>query len=206
MHFVYFAELKLDRFYDFLAERTEEATTRKMVKGIEGKVGAKGKGKIGKLLAMLGLGEVEIEAEVSTSGKLSFEKEIVLKFTPAQKLKALLLKLISENKLVALSSDSDLSILPEEGMPVFFSARFKTDYDRRPEADVEKKRAAILTGKLGDFSVEIQASLQHMESENAWRRWKSPKKMVGFGTLIGADGDEMQLEFDPIVLGYAQPS
>ncbi len=206
MHFVYFAEQKLERFYDFLVERTEDITTRKSVKDVEGKAGAKGKAKVGKVLSMLGLGEIEIEADVSASGRLSFQKEIVSKFTAPQKLKALLLKLNSEDKLVALSNKEDLTVVPEEGTPVFFSVRLETDYDRRSEPDIEKKRAAVLTGKIGDFVVEVQASLEYMESENAWRRWVRPRKMVGFATLIGVDRNEMLLEFDPIVFAYAQPS
>lgn len=205
MHFVYFAEQKLERFYDFLVERTEESTVKKTGKHVEGKAAATGKGKIGSLFAMLGLGEIKIEAEVSASGKLSFEKEVVTKFTAPQKLKALLLKLNSEGKLLALSADANPDILLKEGSPVLFSVRLKTDYDRRSEADIEKKRAVVLTGKLGDFSVEVQASLQHMVSENAWRRWGHLNEMVGFGTLIRVCANEKLLEFDPIVLGYAQP-
>jgi hypothetical protein len=32
MHFVYFAEQKLERYYDFLVERTEEKTTKEVLK------------------------------------------------------------------------------------------------------------------------------------------------------------------------------
>ncbi|MHC4664366.1 MAG: hypothetical protein ACYS9T_00215 [Planctomycetota bacterium] len=206
MHFVYFAEKKLERFYDYLVERTEEKITKRKVKGVEGKVRGKGKAKVGKLLAMLGLGEMEVEAEVSTAGKLSFQTDIVAKFTAAQKVKALVLKLNCEEKLVALSASADLSNFPKEGSPIFFTARLKTDYNRRSEVDVERTQAAILAGEIGDASVEIQASIEYMESKNAWRRWQSPTKMVGFGTVIGAYADKKLLEIDPIVLGYAWPS
>jgi hypothetical protein len=206
MHFVYFAQEKLERFYDFLVERTEQSVTKKSVKGVEGKVGAKGKAKLGKLLSLLGIAELEIEAEVSATGKLSFERDVVTKFTAPQKLKALLLKLNCEDKLVALTDSSELEDLPEEGSPTFFTARLKTDFERRPKEDVEKTAAAVLTGHIGEVSVEIQASIQYMESDNAWRRWGHPKQMVGLGTLIGSYEDEKLLEFDPIVLAYAQPS
>ena len=204
MHFVYFAEQKLERFYDFLVERTEEATARTLIKDVETKAAAKGKAKIGELLSRLGLGGIEIGADVSASGKLSFENQIVSKFTAPQKLRPLP-KLDSEDKLVALSSKADLTAVPEEGTPVFFSARLKTDYDRRSETDIERKRAVVLTGRMGDFAIEVQASLEYMVSPNAWRRWERPRQMVGFATLIGVDHNERSLEFDPIVLAYAQP-
>jgi hypothetical protein len=206
MHFVYFAEQKLERFYDFLVERTEMATTKRTVSNLEMGAGVKGKGEIGKLLAMLGLAKIAIEAEVSATGKLSFDREVVSRFTPPQKLKALLLKLSSENRLVELTVDGDLHSLPEEGAVVLFSTRLKTDYDRRSDIDVERKGAAVLTGKLGDFRAEVQASLRYMESENAWRRWEQPRRMVAFATLIGVNENDRLLEFDPIVIGYAQPS
>ena len=38
MNFVYFAEKKLERFYNFVVERTEEKTTKVVLK--EGSVGA----------------------------------------------------------------------------------------------------------------------------------------------------------------------
>ncbi len=205
MHFVYFAEQKLERFYDFLVERTEETVANTTGKEVEGKAAFKGKGTIGSLLAMLGLGQIEIEAEVSTSGRLTFHNELITKFTAAQKLKALLLKLDSEGKLLVLSAGANPGGFLKEGTPVLFSARLKTDYHRRPEVDVETKRAAILTGSVGAFSIEVQASLQHMESENAWRRWGYLKEMVGFGTLIGVCASKRLLEFDPIILAYAQP-
>jgi len=206
MHFVYFAQEKLERFYDFLVERTEQSATKKSVTGVEGKAGAKGRTKLGKLLSLLGIAELEIEAEVSATGRFSFEHDVVTNFTATQKLKALLLKLDCEDRLVALSGSADLAVLPDEGSPTLFTARLKTNFNRRTEEDVEKKDAAILTGHIGEVSVEIQASTQYMVSKVAWRRWKRPSKMVGFGTLIGSNEDEQLLEFDPIVLAYAQPS
>jgi hypothetical protein len=41
VHFVYFAENKLARFYDHLVERTEEKTTNIALREGEGKVGVK---------------------------------------------------------------------------------------------------------------------------------------------------------------------
>lgn len=41
MHFVYFAEQKLERFYDFLVERTEEKTTNEVLKEGSGQTDVK---------------------------------------------------------------------------------------------------------------------------------------------------------------------
>jgi hypothetical protein len=206
MHFVYFADKKLERFYDFLVERTEETMTNRTIKGMEGNAEAKGKGKIGKVLSLLGLADVELEARVSAAGKLSFEREVVTTFTPPQKLKALLLKLHSEDRIAILSPDALSSDIPQEGTPAFLWASLKTDYGRRSEDDIWRKRSAILTGSTGAFEVEVQASIAYMESEGAWLRWDRPRQMAGFGTLIGVDVQKLRLELDPIVLAYAQPA
>ena len=86
MHFVYFAEQKLERFYDDLVERTEDTTTKQVLKEGSGLVDVKGKGTLGSILAYFGLASLEVEANISASGKVSFSKEVVSQFTPPQKL------------------------------------------------------------------------------------------------------------------------
>lgn len=205
MHFIYFAEKKIERFYDFLVNRTEETVTKKTIKEVEGKAEAKGKGKIGKVLALLGLADVELEVGVTAGGKISIEREVVEAFTQAQKLKALLLKLHSEDRLAILAQDALSSDAPEEGMAVVLYGALKTDYGRRSEDDIWRTHSAILTGSTGSFIIEVQASTTYMESEGAWLRWSHPTKMVGFGTLTRVDMGELRLELDPIALAYAQP-
>jgi hypothetical protein len=55
MHFIYFAEKKLEFFYDFLVERTEENTTKVVLKEAEGKAAIRSKGTLGSILSKLGL-------------------------------------------------------------------------------------------------------------------------------------------------------
>ena len=204
MHFVYFAQKKLERFYDFLVERTEEKTTRSTLKQIEAKVGVKGKGTLGSILARLGLASVEVEADVSASGEVSFSKEIVSEFTSVQKLKALLFKLDSEGSLADLNTHIETDSLPKVGTRVVFAIWLQTDTGKRPEAEIVKTGAAILSGGTNGYTVEIQASLEFMESENAWRRLQpKPRFIAGFGTLIGVDLETHLAEIDPIVFAYA---
>lgn len=205
MHFVYFAEQKLERFYDFLVERTEEKTTKVVLKEGSAQTEVKGKGTLGSILAHLGLASLEVEANVSASGKLSFSKEIVSEFTPSQKLKALLLKLKDDGRIVDLNDKS--AGLPKVGIPVVFSLWIQVDAAKRSESKIEKTGAVILIGNIDNNRVEIQASLQFMQSENAWRRLQSKRFIAGFGTLIGANAEERLVEIDPIVFQYAiEPS
>jgi len=203
MHFVYFAEQKLERFYDFLVERTEEKTTKAVLKEGSGQADFKGKGTLGSILAHLGLASLEIEANVSASGKLSFSKEVVSKFTPSQKLKALLLKLNNEGRIADIN-DKTVNLL-KVGSPVVFATWIKVDTTKRSESKIEKTGAAILAGHAENFKIEIQASLKFMESENAWRRLESKRFITGFGTLIGIESEEHLVEIDPIVVAYAEP-
>ena len=83
----------------FLVERTEETTTKQFLREGSGKADVKGKGTLGSILAYFGLASLEVKANVSASGKVSFSKEVVSEFTPPQKLKALLLKLTSERRI-----------------------------------------------------------------------------------------------------------
>ncbi len=201
MHFVYFAEQKLERFYDFLVERTEEKTIKTTVKEGEGTAGVKGKGTLGSILAHLGLASLEVEANVSASGKLSFSKEIVSGFTPPQKLKALLLKLKSVDRIVDLNTADSL---PKVGEPAVFAAWMKTDTSKRSEAEIERTGAAFITGGTDRYVIEIQASIEFMESGNAWRRLQSKRYIAGFGTLIGTNQEGHLAEIDPIVFAYAK--
>lgn len=206
MNFLYFAEKKLERFYDFVVERTEEKTTKVIVKEVEGQMGLKGKGTLGSILAQLGLASVEVEADVSASGRLSFSKEIVSQFTGPQKLKALLLKLDIDGRLANLNASIRKQSLPKEGMSVVFTTWLQADIAKRNESEIERIKAAIFTGKVDSYTIEIQSSLVCMSSENAWRRLQSrPRFVAGFGTLIGIDSNSHVAEIDPIVFGYAQP-
>ena len=204
MHFVYFSENKLERFYDFLVERTEEQTKKVILKEGSGKVGVKGKGTLGSILAHLGLASLEVEAEVSASGKIAFSKEVVSRFTPTQKLKALLFKLDSEDRLADLNAFIKTDKLPKENTPIVYTVGLQTDLSKQPEPDILKTEAVILTGHIDNFEVKIQASLEFMESKNAWRRFQlKPRYIAGFGTLIGSDMRDQFTEIDPIVFGYA---
>ena len=203
MHFVYFAEQKLEKFYDSLVERTEEKTTKVVLKEGSGHAGVKGKGTLGSILAHLGLAGLEIEANVSASGKLSFSNEVVSAFTPSQKLKALLLKLNSDARITDLNHKT-IDLL-KVGSPVVFATWIQVDKTKRSPAKIEKTGAAILAGYVESYKIEIQASLKFMESENAWRRIESKRFITGFGTLIGIGSEEHIVEIDPIVFGYAEP-
>lgn len=201
MHFVYFGEQKLERFYDFLVERTEEKTTKVVLKETEGQAGVKSKGTVGSILARLGLASLEIEAEVSASGKLSFSKEVVLGFTPAQKLKALLLKLESQGRIIDLNTADSL---PKVGTTVAFAAWLQTDTSKRSESEIERTEAAVFSGRTNGYAIEIGASLEFMESKNAWRRLLPKERYIaGVGTLIGTNSEEHFAEIDPIVFAYA---
>lgn len=205
MNFLYFAEKKLERFYDFVVERTEEKTTKTILREGEASAGLKGKGTLGSILAHLGLASVEVEADVSASGKISFSKEVISQFTAPQKLKALLLKLDHEGHLVDLNASMHGQTLPKQGVSVVFTAWLQVDVSKRSESKIEKTKAAIFTGKVDDFTIEIQSSLVCMSSENAWRRLQArPRFVVGFGTLIGLDPNTRLVEVDPIVFGYAE--
>ena len=203
MHFVYFAEQKLERFYDFLVERTEEKTTKVVLKEGSGQANVKGKGTLGSILAHLGLAGLEIEANVSASGKLSFSKEVVSEFTPSQKLKALLLKLNSEGRIADINHKA-VDLL-KVGSPVVFATWIKVDTTKRSQSKIEKTGATILAGHAENYKIEIQASLKFMESENAWRRLEVKRFITGFGTLIGIESEEHLVEIDPIVFAYAEP-
>ena len=203
MHFVYFAEKKLERFFDFLVERTEEAVTSKTIKDAEGKIEGSGKATVGQLLKVLGLGGLELQADVSASGKVSFNKETVYKFTAPQKLKALLVKLDSEGKLGILQG-VPVETFSSEGTAAIFATKLKTDLNVRSESEIERCKAVVLSGAISGYRLEIQASTAYMESENAWRRWVQPRGLGGFGTLIGIDHKKQLLEVDPIVLGYTE--
>lgn len=124
MHFIYFAEKKLEFFYDFLVERTEEKTTKVVLKEAEGKAGIKGKGTLGSILSKLGLASVELEADISASGKLSFSKEVISQFMSSQKLKALLLKLDNENRLPDLNAHIKDKRLPKRGTSIVFARSY----------------------------------------------------------------------------------
>jgi hypothetical protein len=202
MHFLYFAEQKLARFYDYLVERTEETTTKKVLREGSGQVDVKGKGTFGSILAYFGLASLEVEANVSASGKLSFSEEVVSKFTPPRKLKALLLKLTSEGRISNIN-DKEVNLLGV-GAPVAFATWMQVDTVKRPVSMIEETGAVIFSGDEDNCKVEIQASLEFMESRNAWRRLQSKRFIAGFGTLIGVNAKEHLVEIDPIVLRYAE--
>jgi hypothetical protein len=148
---------------------------------------------------------VELEADISASGKLSFSKEVVSLSMPSQKLKALLLKLNNEGRLTDLNADIKNNSLPRMGTSIVFATWLQTDISKRPEAEIERTGQAILTGQTEGYTIEIQASLRCMQSENAWRRLlSSPRFIVGFGTLIGANLEPHFAEIDPIVFAYAE--
>jgi hypothetical protein len=175
------------------------------LKEAEGKAGIKGKGTLGSILSKLGLASVELEADISASGKLSFSKEIVSQFMPSQKLKALLLKLDNEGRLPDLNAYIQDNKLPRRGTSIIFATWLQTDTNKRPETEIERTGQAVLTGHTESYTLEIQASLRCMQSENAWRRLlSSPRFIVGFGTLIGASLKEHFVEIDPIVFAYAE--
>src|SRR5215216_1801735 len=147
MQFIYFAQGKLERFYDFLVERSEEQTKQILIQELGGEVVGKGAAGVGSVLRLFGLANLTIEAEVSGVGKLSFSNETVSRFTPAQKLKALLLKLASEDRLLDLNSQPKSINLPV-GRPAVYTAWLKVDAERRPEAEVERTGSVILTGNV----------------------------------------------------------
>lgn len=203
MHFLYFAQKKIEPFYDFLVERTEESTTKVRLRETKGKVATKGKGSFGSILAALGLASVDIEAEVSASEKQSLSREVISQFTPAQKLKALLLMLHENGLLSDLNDLLAIGSVPTPGSRCVFVVPLKTNTDAVPEAEIERTRAAVLTGRIDGFAVTIQASLQYMESDNAWRRLlNTPVPIVGFGTVMTSSLTTRSAEIDPIFLGY----
>lgn len=203
MHFLYFAQKKIEPFYDFLVERTEESTTKVRLRETMGKGATKGKAAFGSILAALGLPSVDIEAEISASEKQSLSREVVSQFTPAQKLKALLLMLENNGLLSDLNDSLAIGSIPAPGSRCVFVVSLKTNTDAVPEAEIERTRAAVLTGRIGDVAVTIQTSLQYMESDNAWRRLLSaPVPIVGFGTVITSSLTTKSAEIDPIFLGY----
>lgn len=208
MHFVYFAEDKLVLFYDYLVERTESTTTTKTITGLEGTAAVTGTTMLGKLLSVLGLADLELKAQVSGTGKVSFEKEVVSDFTTPQKLKALLLKLGSEGTLQVLGAGDSLETQPtlQKGKQILLTAELKTDYERREEADVLVMKQVVLSGSLAGFTLAVQASLQYLRSPNAWYRWDDPIGMMVFGTLIKVHTADKFMEVDPIVLAYAPPT
>jgi hypothetical protein len=205
MNFVYYAEKKLERFYDSVVERTEERTTRVVLREGSLGVGARAKGALGSLLKSLGLPSFEVEADISTSGRLSVSNQVVSQFTSAQKLKALLLILEHGNRLVDLNTIIQEQSLPKEGSSIVFSTRLKADTGKRNEYEIERTKAVIFTGILENYTIEIQASLVSMSSENAWRRLEPPGSLVaGFGSLIRIDSESLILKIDPIAFGYVE--
>ena len=205
MQFVYFAEQKLEWFYDSLEERTEETTKQVVLKEGSGKADVKGKGTLGSILAHLGLASLEVEANVSASGKASFSKEIVSQFTPPQKLTALLLKLRSEGRLSDIN-DKEADV-PRVGAPVVFSTSIQVDTTKRPESEIKETGAVILAGHTDNYKIEIQASLEFMAGKNSWRRFLGRTFVAGFGTLIRVNAEKRLVEIDPIVFHYAtEPS
>jgi hypothetical protein len=204
MHFIYFAKKKIERFYDFLVERTEESTKKIRLGEGEAKSAAKGKASLGSILAALSLASVEVEAEVSASGKVSLSKEVLSQFTPAQKLKALLCILDRQGRLSDLNALVELGNIPSSSSSVVFKVPLQTDTDRRSEPEIERIRAAVLTGHIGAFALMIHVSLQYMESENQWRRLlHRPVPILGFGTLMTANRAEEPAQVDLIVLAYS---
>ena len=204
MNFIYYAEKKLERFYDFVVERPEGTTTRVVLR--EGSLGVavRAKGALGSLLRSLGLPGFEVEADMSASGKLSVSNQVVSLFTSPQKLKALLLILEHENRLADLNIKIQEQSVLKEGS-IVFSTRLKADTGKRNEHEIERTKAVIFTGNLANYTIEIQASLVSMSSENAWRRLEPPGSLVaGFGSLISIDSENLILKIDPIAFGYVE--
>ena len=201
MHYIYFAEGKVKRFYETLVDRVEVQRTEVSTKEIEGEANAKGVGEVGSLLKVLNIVSLDIEATLRAAGKKSTSQSTTTEMTTVQKLKALLLQLESEGRLSQLSDRAKACELPEVGTSVIFSLWIKTDLEERSEKEIERTGAAILGGDLGGYPFRVQASLVCMESPNAWRRLESLRYIKGFGTLIGARTD--LVEVDPIVFQYA---
>ena len=202
MHFLYFATDKLEKFYNSEVERTEETATTTLSKEGSGQADVGGKAKLGSILSWLGLAGLDVQANVSASGKSSLSKATVFEFTPSQKLKALLLKLKEEGRLADFN---DLSAdLLKVGRPIVFTAWTQLDERKRPMSKIEKTQQAILVGRTENYTITIMASLEWMISKGTCLRFERERFIGGFGTLAAINSKERWVEIDPIVFSYAE--
>ena len=202
MQYVYFAENKLKRFHNSLVERTEVSITKKSIKDVSIKAEAKVKTKVGALLSRLGIADGGVEAGVSTTGQLAFSKEVVSQFAPEQKLKAILLKLGVQNRLVDLDDWIQATKNATNSQYVTFSLHLQVDMGEQSEEDIERRKQVIFSGEASHKPMLIRCSLCNLESEACWRRFSQPRPVIGFGTAMGSSCTIEKFEIDPIVFAH----
>jgi hypothetical protein len=202
-HYFYFAEDKINSFYNDAVERTEKEIITTQANTVSSKLLGKGKITLGKILSLLGLPGLEAEVGAKIAGESARSRKVVSYLAPEQKLRIIRTRLSRDERLLDLREGPIGSRLPTRPTYVLFKTMLSLDVDARSVNDVEKTKSAVFAGSLANYTLRIEAYVDYMRSPNAWRRFINVEtRVAGFGTLNNVNKESHVARIDPIVLCY----